>query len=58
MSRWEWEVTGYYKTGGKAFITTHATEHSKDMEVSAAKSRDDIGRVEVRDLRLSTRPDY
>lgn len=58
MARWDWEVTGYYKTGGKAFITTHTTEWSKDMEISAAKSRDDIGRVEVRDLRLSERPGY
>lgn len=51
--RWEYEVTGYYKRGGRAFVTTHVGEWSKDMEVAAAKSRNDIGRVEVRDLRLT-----
>lgn len=51
--KWDWEVTGYYKTGGRAVITTHTTEWSKDMEVSAATGRDDIGRVDVRDLRLT-----
>jgi hypothetical protein len=56
VSNWDYEVTGYFKDGRKAFITTHRGEHSKDMEVAAARSRDDIGRVEVRDLRLSERP--
>lgn len=53
MSNWDFEVTGYYKDGGRAFITVHKGEHSKDMEVSAARSRPEIGRVEVRDLRLT-----
>ena len=51
--KWQWEVTGYFKSGGKAFVTVHSTEHSKDMEVSAARSRNDIGQIEVRDLRLT-----
>lgn len=54
--RWQWEVSIYGKHGNPLIVTVHATEASKDIEVSAAKSRDDVGRVDVRDLRLSKRP--
>jgi hypothetical protein len=53
VSRWNFEVTGYYKSGGKAFIVTHVHEWFAKMEADAARSREDIGRVEVRDLRLT-----
>lgn len=52
---WDWVVRAYYaddvappKTpGALAFETVHKGDVSKDMEVSAAKSRADIGTVAV-----------
>lgn len=53
MNDHKWVVRAYYnkdvlppKYGGQlAFETTHATEHSRDMEIEAAQSRADIGDV-------------
>lgn len=49
----DFEVTAYYRHGGLAMITVHKGERSKDMEVSVFRSRPEIGRVVVRDLRLT-----
>lgn len=57
MNGWQFEVQAYYREGGGlAFITRHSSEVSKQIEVQAAQSRPEIGRVVVRDLRLSRGP--
>lgn len=61
MSNWDYEITAYYNSRGAApgkiaMITTHRGEHSRDMELSAFRSRDDIGEIKVRDLRLTRMP--
>ncbi len=48
----DFEVKAYYREGGAlAMHTWHTTPHSKDMEVSAFRSRPEIGRIEVLDRR-------
>lgn len=47
MSKWIWKVRCFYKNGSLAIETVHQSDHSKDMEIFAAKSRNDIGRIEV-----------
>lgn len=56
---WDWEVRIYYGkkaqlprvTGHLACATTHKGENSKDLEVLVSSKRQDIGRVDVRNLR-------
>ncbi len=51
---WLFAVRGYYgpdakpprREGDVAFETRHRSESSRDIEILAAKSRPDIGRVE------------
>lgn len=55
-SRWDWQVTCYYnntvkppkKPGDLAIQTVHVGTSSKDMEVQAARSRPDIGEIDVK----------
>lgn len=55
MSNWKWRVTCYYGSGAEpprtpgqiAIQTVHADDVSRDMEVAAAKGRNDIGRITV-----------
>lgn len=55
MSYYDWRVGMYYaddvkppKTpGGLAIQTCHAGEPSRDMEIRAAKSRSDLGKIVV-----------
>jgi hypothetical protein len=53
--RWIWRVSCYYadtvkwpkRPGELAIQTVHASDVSKDVEVAAAESREDIGEVIV-----------
>jgi hypothetical protein len=55
MDDWKWQVSCYYndsvrspkQPGALAISTRHKTDASKDIEVKAAESRDDIGAVIV-----------
>lgn len=57
--RWDFALRSYYgkrakkpKIPGKlALETVHLGEASRDMEISAGRSRDDIGLIFMRDLR-------
>jgi hypothetical protein len=58
MGHWDYEITAYYNSRGAApgrvaMITTHRGEASRDIELAAFRSRDDIGEIKVRDLRLT-----
>lgn len=58
MSDWKWKVSCYYaddvrppkKPGELAQETIHRDDHTKDVEVHVAKSRIDIGKIEVKRL--------
>jgi len=61
MPHWDYEITAYYNSRGAApgevaMITTHVGEASRDMELSVFRSRDDIGEIKIRDLRLTRLP--
>jgi len=52
MNDWIWKVRCYYKENARhpnvlAIETVHKSNHSKDMEVAAAESRSNIGKIEV-----------
>lgn len=52
LAKWDYLVRGYYKRNGLlAFETTHKGEHSMLLEVSGARTRADIERVEVWSIR-------
>lgn len=58
-SKWDWQVTCYYGEKAKppqvpgelAIQTVHVGESSRDMEVAAARSRPEIGVIDVVQLR-------
>lgn len=61
MPHCDYEIIAYYNQRGAApgqiaMITTHVGEHSRDVELAAFRSRDDIGEIKVRDLRLTRMP--
>lgn len=44
----KYEVQAFYKNGAMAFHTWNIGQMSRDMEIAAARSRPDIGRVQWR----------
>lgn len=44
---WPWFVKAFYPNGEEAIATRHKTEASRDMEIQAARTRPDIGRIET-----------
>jgi len=60
--KWEWSVRCWYGSGvkrpktpfGLAIETVHVGTLSRDMEIAAGKSREDIGQIEMRDLRAGS----
>lgn len=58
-SKWDWQVTCYYSDkaqpprvpGELAIQTVHVGEASRDVEIAAARSRPEIGTIDVVRLR-------
>lgn len=44
----KYEVQAFYKDGRMAFHTWNIGQFSRDMEIAAARSRPDIGRIQWR----------
>ena len=58
-SKWQWKVSTYYGPKAKpprvpgtlAIETVHTDEASRDVEILAGRNREDIGDIQVEDLR-------